>query len=177
MKKIALRVISPLLVLLLISTAITSCSKDNDSEPGPGGFVPKNMAGKWLHGNFAMANFWGYDGSYQGNPFEQSVAFDFKSSGHFEMYYIGVANDYGCRTESLSSFKGKVDFDEAAKTFTITPSEGTYRGFYSCASNRNFNRKATSEELKKQQKTFKYSFTEDGKWLMIEGSSFKTTTW
>ena len=172
MKKVVLTVIRPLLVVLLVSTII-SCKKE--SELGPGGFVPNDMAGKWLHGTFAMSNFWGYDGSYQGNPFEQSVAFDFKASGHFEMYYIGVANDYGCRTEALSHYKGKVDFDEAARTFTITPTEGTFRGFYSCASNRNFNRKASSDELKPQ--TFSYEFTEDGKWLMINGSSFKITSW
>ncbi|MFC5408472.1 hypothetical protein ACFPMF_04085 [Larkinella bovis] len=169
------KMIWPLLALFVLSICSISCKKE--SEPGPGGFVPGDLAGKWLHGNFAMANFWGYDGSYQGNPFEQSVAFNFMTSGHFEMFYIGVANDYGCRTESLTYLKGKVDFDEAASTFTITPAEGTYRGFYSCASNRNFNRKATQEELKQQQKTYSYQFTEDGRWLMIGGSSFKTTSW
>lgn len=167
--------VGPILAIVVTCICAISCNKDSDL--GPGGYVPKDMAGQWLHGNFAMSNFWGYDGSYQGNPFEQSVGFDFKASGHFEMFYVGTANDYGCRSEALSSYKGKVDFDENAKTFTITPTEGTYRIFYTCASNRNVNRKATQEELKKQQKTYSYAFTEDGRWLMINGSSFKTTNW
>ena len=175
MKKVTLALIQPLLILLLIS--VTSCSKEKDGDLGPGGYVPADMAGQWLHGTFAMANYWGYDGSYQGNPSELSVAFDFKANGHFEMYLIVMANDYGCRTEGLTYLKGKVDFDEAAKTFTLTPVDGNYRGYYSCASNRNFNRKATADELQQQKKTYSYEFTEDGKWLMINGSSFKATSW
>ncbi|GAB3337694.1 hypothetical protein GCM10027299_49100 [Larkinella ripae] len=175
MKKVTLLFIGSVATALLFS--FTSCTNEQDDALGPGGFVPARLTGKWLHGNFAMANFWGYDGSYQGNPFEQSVAFQFTESGHFEMFYIGVANDYGCRSESFSFYKGKVDFNEQAQTFTITPTEGSFRGFYSCASNRNFNRKATAEELQKQIQTFKYGFTEDGKWLMIGGSSFKSTNW
>lgn len=175
MKKVTLALIQPLLLLLVIS--LSSCSKSKDDDLGPGGYVPADMAGQWLHGTFAMANYWGYDGSYQGNPSELSVAFDFKASGHFEMFLIVMNNDYGCRTEALTFLKGKVDFDEAAKTFTITPLEGNYRGYYSCASGRNFNRKATTEELQQQKKTYSYGFTEDGKWLMINGSSFKATKW
>ncbi|MFD1139923.1 hypothetical protein ACFQ4C_02350 [Larkinella insperata] len=175
MKKVTLKFFQPVLILLLVS--LSSCSKDKDAELGPGGHVPTDMAGQWLHGTFAMANYWGYDGSYQGNPSELSVAFNFKPSGHFEMFLIIMDNDYGCRTEAFTYLKGKVDFNEAAKTFTITPADGNYRGFYSCASGRNFNRKATEKELQGQKKTYSYGFTEDGKWLMINGNSFKATSW
>ncbi|WP_128546743.1 hypothetical protein [Larkinella soli] len=174
MKMILSRLFMPLLVVMMVS--VTSCKKDGDI--GPGGFVPDNMVGQWLHGNFSMTEFWGYDGSYQGNAYEQSVAFDFKGNGRYEMYFIGTANNYGCRTEALSWTKGKVDFNEEEGTFTLTPSEGRFRGYYNCASGQNFDRKARPEELKTQ--VFRYEFKPDsyGKvWLFINDSSFKAVSW
>lgn len=33
-----------------------------------------------------MTEFWGYDGSYQGNAFELSIAFNFMENGQYEMF-------------------------------------------------------------------------------------------
>jgi hypothetical protein len=179
-------------IILSLATMVllASCSKDEDTKPTPGnpgnpgnGNAPAEIVGQWQHGTFAMADYWGYDGSYQGNPFTQTIAFDFKSDGTYEMYYAGQTNNYGCINDAFSYFKGVVQFGDS--TFTTVPTEGRYRGYYSCTPQYNFNRPAAAHELKTQ--TYYYHFETDvnnKKWLVIGfiptdpyPSFFSASTW
>lgn len=160
MKTLAL---TALVVLLLASCNDGGTSTSPTTSKGN---VPPAAAGKWLHGTFAMSNFWGYDGSYQGNPFTQSVAFNFTADGNYEMYYAGETLTNSCRTDALSYYKGYVVFDES--TFTVHPQSGRFRGFYSCATGSNFDRPATSDELRVQ--TYYYHYETDvnnKKWMVV----------
>ncbi|WP_266366551.1 hypothetical protein [Tellurirhabdus rosea] len=153
-----------LAVLLSLALFTTSCKKDG-SVPEPQGNTPSQAVGQWMYGSFSMSEFWSYDGRYQGKPFELAVMFHFKSNGTYEKYFVASTRDYsGCQTQAFSSEKGRVKFDEDNGSFTTTPSEGTYRGFYSCAPNRNINRKMASSELKST--TYFYR--------MVKGSNGKT---
>ena len=168
------------LILSLATIAmLAACSKDDDNNPSPsgnggngngngngGGNVPAALVGQWQHGTFAMADYWGYDGSYQGNPFTQTVAFQFNSNGTYEMFYIGQTNNYGCVTDAFSWFKGTVQFTDSS--FTVNPTQGTFRGYYTCTPGSNFSRPADASEL--HQATYYYHFETDEfnkTWLVI----------
>jgi hypothetical protein len=184
------------IILVAMSLIVlASCSKDKDVVPVPNpnnndnngnsnpGNVPQEAVGKWLHGTFSMSEYWGYDGTYYGNPFSQSVAFYFMSNGNYEMYYTGQTNDYGCTTDAFSYYKGYVNFTDSS--FTVHPQEGNFRGYYSCNSSGNFDRPAAASELKVQ--TFYYTFETDTinkKWMVVRfdpsdqyPSYFAQTTW
>ena len=176
-----------LIIILMAVITLASCKKD-EIDPGIGSpdfsEAPDEMVGQWLYGTFSMTEFWGYDGSYQGNAFEMSVAFDFTDNGEYEMYFIAVANNYGCRTEGFTYTKGYVDWSIDGQ-FTVTPEEGNYRGFYSCTPQYNFERAMTESELTSQ--TYYYTFETDefGKEYMVIrfdpadefGTYFSATTW
>lgn len=185
-----------LLVIALSILTLASCKKDDEVKPSgsgnppsgnvnqpPQGNVPSKVVGKWLHGTFAMANYWATDGSWAGNPFTQSVAFDFNSNGGYEMFYAGQTNNWGCTTNAYSYYKGTVNFVDS--TFTVTPTQGNFRGYYNCTPQYNFNRPATASELKVQ--TFYYHFETDAagkEWLVVGfeandpyPSYFAATTW
>jgi len=142
-----------LLLLFVLSVACTTPSDKID--PAIQSKVPAEVSGRWMWGSFSLSNFWGYDGSYQGKPYEQAFVLDFKSNGEVEQYIINSVSSYSCRTESFTYFKGKVKFNEAEQSFTITQTSGNYRGFYSCYPSKNFKRDAKSTELKSQ--TFYYN--------------------
>jgi len=178
-----------LVMIALSIVVLTGCKKENP-QPTQGsgtgnnqGNVPAAVQGKWLHGTFAMSFFWGYDGSYHGNPFSQSIAFDFKSNGTYEMFYTGETNNSNCITDAFSYFKGTVDFTDTS--FTVYPSQGNFRGYYSCAPGSNFDRQAEQSEL--QVKTYYYHFETDSNnktWMVIGftpndqfPSYFEATTW
>jgi hypothetical protein len=140
-----------LLFLILPALLTLACKKSDDFDPATQSKAPTEVAGKWMWGTFSMSNFWTYDGQYAGKPFEQALVFDFKPNGEYEEYVINAVNSYGCKTEAFTYFKGKVKFDEDEQSFTITPTSGNYRGFYSCASSNNFKRDAKASELKVQK--------------------------
>ena len=138
-----------------------ACTPQSDRiDPAIQSKVPSAVVGKWSWGSFSLSNFWGYDGSYQSKPFEQAFVLDFKPNGEFEEYVINAASSYNCRTEAFSYFKGKVKFNEAEQSFTITQLSGNYRGFYSCYPSKNFKRDARADELKSF--TFYYEVTDQG---------------
>ncbi|QJW90535.1 hypothetical protein HNV11_14685 [Spirosoma taeanense] len=144
-----------LFTLFAILSLSIACTPNSDRiDPAIQSNVPGDVSGKWMWGTFSMSNFWGYDGSYQGKPYEQAFVLDFKPNGEFEEYVINSTTSYSCRTEAFSYFKGKVKFNEAEQSFTLTPSSGNYRGFYSCYPNSNFKRDARPSELKSS--TFYY---------------------
>ena len=184
MKKTALSLV------LCVVVFLGACQKKDATPPsgsdnGSGAPTPSFLQGKWLHGNFAMASYWAYDGSYQGNPFEQSVAFNFLPDSRYEFFYIGRTKDYnGCATDGLSYFKGTIKFNTAENSFEVHPTEGHFKGFYTCASNRNFDRSAKPNEL--NVSTFYYSLEENNgvQYVRISqtkndqyASYFKSTTW
>ncbi|GAA4453349.1 hypothetical protein GCM10023189_18240 [Nibrella saemangeumensis] len=137
-----------ILSLLTLSFLATACTNpDNQIEPAIQSKVPGDVSGKWMWGTFSMSNFW-KEGQYAGNPYEQSVVFDFKPNGEYEQYVINATTSYNCRTEAYTYIKGKVKFDEDEQTFTLTPKSGNYRGNYSCAPSKNFKRDAKQSELK-----------------------------
>ncbi|QJW89151.1 hypothetical protein HNV11_06970 [Spirosoma taeanense] len=139
----------PVLALLFVAAFSVSCKKDPDIVPG--GHMAPEAVGKWMYGSFSMADFWSYDGAYQGKPFELAVVFDFKANGTYEKYFVASTRDYAnCRTEAFTYEKGRVDFNEADGSFTTTPTEGTYRGFYSCFPRKNIDRKMNRSELTAQ---------------------------
>ncbi|MPR36843.1 hypothetical protein [Salmonirosea aquatica] len=145
-----------LFALLSVALLSTACEKNVDA--GPGGHTAPEAVGKWMYGSFAMSDFWSYDGAYQGKPFELAVVFDFKQNGTYEKYFVSSARDYSsCRTEAFTYEKGRVEFNETSGSFTLTPTDGKYRGFYSCAPNRNFDRKMEPSEMKVQ--TYYYEIT------------------
>lgn len=159
------------LILLSMSLLVfAACEKDDDKDENPTpsgqGNVVAEAEGKWLHGTFAMASYWGYDGSYQGNPFSQSIAFNFKHDGSYEMFYTGQSNNYGCTMDAFSYFKGYVTFTDTS--FTVHPEEGRFRGYYACSSGTDFDRPAAASELKVE--TYYYHFETDAnskKWMVI----------
>ena len=186
-------IMKKLIISMLALTMLSACQKDDDlptpaspSAPGQNtgnGNVKPEALGKWLHGTFAMSNYWGYDGSYQGTPFTQSVAFNFTSDGNYEMFYAGHTNNFGCITDALSYFKGYVQFTDSS--FTVYPQQGRYRGFYTCSPSSNFNRPAAANELNVQK--FYYTFETDAnnkKFMVVKfdpndqyASYFAQTTW
>ena len=180
--------------LLYISISLlllAGCKKDDETKPSPdsenpgsgnNGYVVPGAVGQWLHGTFAMADYWSYDGSYLGNPFSQSVAFDFKSNGTYEMYYAGEANDFGCVSDAFSYFKGYAVFTDTS--FVLHPQEGRFRGYYNCSPQYNFDRSAASYELNVD--TFYYTFENmnDKNWMVVRfaptdsfPSYFQATDW
>ena len=178
-----------LISCLLLLATLSSCKKDNPvpspiTDPTPTSYVPSEVLGQWLYGTFSMSEFWSYDGSYLGNAFELSVAFTFSADGHYEQFVASSVNNYGCRSDGFSYFKGTVNFYES-DSFTVHPTEGNFRGFYNCTPQYNFNRPAASSELADQ--TFYYSFETDElgkKWMLIRfhpddeyPSYFAQTTW
>lgn len=170
-RKTGLRYTSLLLLTLFL---FASCKKDevgpvpaggNTQTVNPGN-VNQEAVGKWLHGTFAMANYWEYDGTYSGNPFSQSVAFNFLEDGTYEMFYAGETNDFGCITDAFSYYKGYVNFTDSS--FTLHPQQGRFRGYYTCNAGSNFDRPALVSELNEQ--TFYYTFETDSnnkKWIVV----------
>jgi hypothetical protein len=172
--------------LILAAIFLSSCKKESMEPETPRSEVPTEVAGKWLRGNFSMTDFWKYDGSYVGNAYTSSQAFNFSKDGFYEFYLIVKTTDYNCRTEAFTYHKGTVKFNND-QSFTVYPTQGKYRGFYSCAPNRNFNRPANTGEPTPQ--TYKYELEKDEngrEWLVIpfqldDGSIyknyFKATSW
>ncbi|MFD1141551.1 hypothetical protein ACFQ4C_10550 [Larkinella insperata] len=174
-----------ILMTLLAVVLLGSCKKDPDAVI-PGGYVPTATAGKWMYGSFAMSEFWSYDGTYQGSPFELAVMFDFKTDGTYEKYFVAHTRDYaGCKTETLSFEKGSVDFDEANGSFTTTPTEGHYRAFYSCFPKQNVNQKMNRPDLEPQTYYYETTTAPNGQPNLVvrfkEGdtntSLFQPTSW
>ncbi|MGV3558901.1 hypothetical protein [Larkinella arboricola] len=174
-----------IMMTLLAVVLLSSCKKDTDSVM-PGGHVPTETAGKWMYGSFAMSEFWSYDGTYQGNPFELAVMFDFKTDGTYEKYFVATTRDYsGCKTEAFTFEKGSVDFNEADGSFTTTPTEGHYRGFYSCFPKQNVNRKMDRSELKPQTYYYETATASNGQPNLVvrfnktdtNVSTFRPTSW
>lgn len=155
------------------------------TDPIPGtGTVPGSMVGNWTQGTFSLTEFWNYDGSYVGNASEQSNVFVFKANGEAEQYFIMTQRMYNCKTEAYTYKKGTVTFNEAEGSFTFTPANGKYRGFYSCAPGSNINRDSKPEEL--PAITYYYEMVElNGKPYMLvkhnrndaNGSYFQKNSW
>jgi hypothetical protein len=152
----------------------------------PGGHVATEAVGKWMYGSFAMGDFWSYDGSYRGKPFELAVVFDFKANGTYEKYFVASTLDYSnCKTEAFTYEKGRVDFDEAAGSFTTTATEGSYRGFYSCFPRNNVDRKMNRSELSTQTYFYQVKKGSNGKPNLVvrfkqsdtNTSTFLPTSW
>lgn len=142
-----------IILLLSVAAISTSCKKDGNILPGEptGGHVDADAIGRWMYGSFSMGDFWSYNGTCAGKPFELAVVFDFKSNGTYEKYFIASTRDYSnCRTEAFTFEKGRVDFNEANGSLKTTPAEGKYRGFYSCIPGKNIDRQMERSELKAQ---------------------------
>lgn len=173
------------ILALLAVILLAGCKKENESVI-PGGHVPSETRGQWMYGSFSMSEFWSYDGRYQGNPFELAVMFDFKKDGTYEKYFVATTRDYaGCKTEAFTFEKGSVDFNETAGSFTTTPTEGHYRGFYSCFPNKNINRKMDRSELKPQTYYYEVKTGSNGRTNLVvrfnagdsNVSTFLPTSW
>lgn len=149
--------------------------------------IPAELVGKWLNGTFSMSNWWSYDGKkYLGNPYTRSVAFDFSKSGEAKFYLIIKTNSGYCTTEAFTFLEGTITINEAQRSFTLVPTKGNYRGFYSCAPGSNFNRPAKPEELKSTTYYWTMEKGNDGQKQMVirfspgteaAGSYFKPTEW
>ncbi len=174
-----------LLFLLIPVMALSSCTEEDvDDLVTPRTEVPANMVGQWLYGTFSMIDYWKYDGSYVGNAFELSTAFDFKKNGEAEFYFIAGGTTYGCINQAFVYKKGTVEFSDN-KSFTFYPVKGNSRGYYSCGSSSNFERDLLDSE--KTPQTYYYTFETDdyGKEYMVirfdpgdeYGSYFKPTQW
>jgi hypothetical protein len=181
---------NPYLIFTMLALALfPSCleqgnAKDDPTPTSPQSEIPTKLAGKWLWGTFSMTDFWRYDGRYQGNAFQTSVAFNFIKGGQCEFYYAASTTYYSCTTQAFTFKKGTVKFNDD-HSFFFYPTEGNFRGFYGCAPGSNFNRKATASELTPE--TYYYSFEPDsyGKEHLVirfskndtQGSYFKPATW
>ncbi|GAB3491406.1 hypothetical protein GCM10027341_04330 [Spirosoma knui] len=175
---------TPVFALLFVATFSVSCKKEADVVPG--GYIISEAVGKWMYGSFAMADFWSYNGTYQGKPFELAVVFNFKANGTYEKYFVASTRDYSnCKTETFSYEKGRVDFNEAEGSFTTTPTEGSYRGFYSCFPRNNIDRKMNRSELTAQTYYYEVTTGSNGKPNLIvrfqkgdtNVSTFLPTAW
>lgn len=137
-----------LLTLFALLAFASACTEKESIDPAVQGKVPGKAVGRWMYGNFSINNFWTYDGKYAGKPYEQAMLFDFKPNGEYEQYVINALGSYGCRTKAFTYYKGKVKVDEDHGSFTLTPTGGNYRGFYSCTPSSNFKLDAKASELK-----------------------------
>ncbi len=173
------------LFYLMIPVVLFSCKKEDlQVEVTPRSKVPAELVGKWLRGNFSMTDFWKYDGSYVGNAYTSSQAFNFSKDGHYEFFLMINTTDYNCQTQGFTYQKGTVFFNDD-NSFTVYPNEGNYRGFYSCVPGKNFNRPAEKSELKPA--TYYYDLETDSnsaEWMVIRfkkndqnGSYFKPVNW
>jgi len=175
-----------LVALVLCSVA---CKPDGPEgiDPGDGsggsvgGKVPSELVGKWSYGIFSPTDFWGYNGQYIGNAYEQALVFDIHADGTYEEYVINSSTAYSCRTEAYTYFKGRIKVDADARSFVITPTEGTQRGYYSCAPKSNFKRPAKASELKQETMNYK---VESGKSAVLlsdaenpQGVRLETISW
>jgi hypothetical protein len=149
--------------------------------------IPAELVGKWLNGSFSMTEWWSYDGKkYMGNPYTRSVAFNISKDGNAEFFLVIKTNTGYCSTEAFTFLQGTVSFNEAEHSFTLTPSKGNYRGFYSCAPKSNFNRPAKHDELRPTKYYWTMETDTNGQRCMVirfqpgtesAGSYFKPTTW
>jgi hypothetical protein len=163
------------LLLLFCLVFFASCTIDDESDKPstPKKDVPAEYAKSWLYGTFSMSEFWSHSGEYLGNAFELSVAFKFTPDGNFEKYFVAQSRNYSCVTQAFTFAKGTVVFDEAAKTFTIYPTEGRYRGFDNCIDKNNLERPFKSEELKSE--TYYYDMITDEYGKTYFTTKFKAT--
>jgi hypothetical protein len=170
------------LLAIVASFTLLSCNAGSASDTvrktNANTKVPKELVGKWLNGTFSMSNWWSYDGKkYLGNPYTRSVAFTFTATGEAEFFMAIKTNTGYCSTEGFTYLKGTITIDEAAQSFTLTPSKGNYRGFYSCAARSNFDRPAKPEELKSTTYYWTMETDTNGqKWMVIRFSPDKTTS-
>jgi len=178
--KLRLSLLTMLACISLASWPIPPVKNDHSK-------IPTELVGKWLNGTFSMSNWWSYDGKkYIGNPYTRSVAFNFSKDGKAE-FYLAIKTHTGyCSTEAFTFLEGSVSFDEAEHSFTVTPSKGNYRGFYSCAPKSNFNRPAKADELKPTKYYWTMETDTNGQRYMVirfkpgtetSGSYFKPTDW
>ncbi|MBX3241878.1 MAG: hypothetical protein KIT80_12895 [Chitinophagaceae bacterium] len=182
-------------VLLSLITAgclfLLSCEKDSDGKDlitdTPKTETPSFLRGQWLNGNFAMSQWWTYDGQYVGNPYQSSRAFTFKPNGEAEFFQVIKTHTGACATEAFSYFKGTTAFDVQEKTLTFYPRQGNFRGFYSCSSGQNFNRDAARNELNTIKLYYEEVTDSEGqKWMVTsftknapdtEKNHFRLTNW
>ena len=159
-----------LLALLTLTFLFVACKKsdtavinptdgvpigtDPATNPPVTGKVPAELVGKWSYGLFSPTTFWDYTGQYSGNAYEQALVFDFHADGTYDEYVINSTTAYNCRTEAYTYFKGQINVNEANHSFVITPTSGTYRGFYSCAPKSNINRAAKVSELLQERMNY-----------------------
>ncbi len=154
-----------LLMLVVVATMLTSCDwfkkKKNDPlpavPPGEKSEIPEALKGKWMYGNFSMTEFWN-QGTYLGNAFETSVCFNFIPGGNYEFYLAASSTYYYCTTQAYTFKKGTVKFNDD-HSFIVYPTEGRFRGYYSCTSGSNFDRAARPDELPAD--TLYWSFEND----------------
>lgn len=179
-----------LFAVCLTVLSATGCSKDNDDNiiisDTPRSEVPDELVGKWLNGTFSMSNWYTYDGQYAGNPYSSSRAFSFEKNGNAEFFQVIKTYNGACSTDAFTNYKGTVKFNNDG-SFTFYPQQGTYRGFYSCASSSNFNRPATKDEMKSFTLFWKNETHDNGQEYMVtrfgandpdnQASYFKPTTW
>jgi hypothetical protein len=176
-----------LAVALLISVVRPDIQNIPVAEKAERGLQPHLPTGKWLNGTFSMSNWWSYDGKqYVGNPYSQSIAFNFSEKDKSEFFLVIKTNTGYCNTEAFTYLKGTVKFTEGERSFTFIPVSGSYRGFYSCASGSNFNRPAKTEELKPVKYYWSMEKDSQGRETMVirfnndpssAGSYFKKADW
>ena len=96
--------------------------------------LPVGVAGKWLIGTFSLSSFWGDNGSVKPAN-EQAMAISLEPNGRYKLYVVNATTSYSCRTGSYTVWTGNVRFSETDRTMMLIPSQGTYRGEYSCSPN------------------------------------------
>ena len=153
------------IMAVLLGMLSMACTKPTDVEAvdGTPSSPPAGVAGKWTYGTFSPSSFWGTDGSYQGAASEQAMAFQFRNDGTYEMYVINATTYYGCRTAAYTYWKGKATFNQADRSITLVPVQGTQRGEFGCASGKNFKRDASAEEMANAHRTYSYGIETDVK--------------
>ncbi|MBO0932519.1 hypothetical protein [Fibrella aquatilis] len=160
-RSVALRYV---LLLGLVTTVSLACTKSADSiDPDKQSPPPSGVGGKWSYGTFSPSSFWGTGGTYNGSAYEQSIAFNFGPNGAYEMYVMNFTTYYSCRTGAYSYFKGKAKFNEADQSISLTPTEGTQRGEYSCTPDKDFKRAAKESELQRSTFSVRYEKTTNSK--------------
>lgn len=174
--------------ILFLSQFVVACGKSSDViDPATQSPPPADVSGKWTYGTFSPSSFWGTNGSYNGAASEQAMAFNFGPNGTYELYVMNITTYYSCRTGAYTYYKGKAKFNEADGSITLTPTQGTQRGEYSCASGKDFKRDASANEMAKAHQTIYYTTETDAKGKPAlrlyfgptdkQGIQFKTGNW
>ena len=126
---------------------ITGCKKSNPADNK--NTCPPELVGKWVRGEFNMAEFDTYQGNTIVNTALTTGAFEFLANGQVKAYSVSFPTDpqAGCNPQVLSLFTGTSDYSVANRSL-MSFTGGSERKFYQqCPGKTNSQRTLSSNDF------------------------------